>query len=444
MHFPRLALSLWPLFLLVLLSLSGFLHAAPVKSVTLKGAEPGPVVRILVGRMEREKACGIGEQFAGFTLKKGSLIIETHLEGQPLEPAPTDAAPDLELALLWPKNVRDAADEKSKPPIQRPKVASSDPAKTLPLLKVAIGDSLSEKAVSLIQVSPLEAKNHRVEIRFPAPRSGVSKARQFRISRRFAANLLSEMGLIEPLSGPWPPEFPVKPTVCNYDAEGVGYYGSTLLERAIDETTLDMQVVPVCPEDIREGALDKTTGILFPGGSGKAIATALRPEGITKVRDFVGGGRGYYGVCAGAYLAASGLKEYTGMIPLKHTQPWAKGKGMVKLDLTPEGVALMGSEFSKIDTRYNCGPVFADVPAPSGDHPITVLARFASPATDSKGVTHNDMVGTPAVLSTHWKNGRVMIVSPHPESHSEFNVMVARLIAWSLRMDPAPVTPRGQ
>ena len=433
-----------PILSFTLIAIAGLSQAAPVKSVTLKGEEPGPIVRILVGRTEREKAYGLDEQLAGFALKKGSLTIETHVEGEPVEPAPNRPPPALDLVFLWPKEVRDISDEESKPPIQGPKVAASDPEKTLPLLRAAIGDSLSEKAIELIKISPLEATGQRVEIRFPAPRSGVSKARQFRISRKFAASLLAEMGLIDPMAGPWPPNFPAKPTVCNYDAEGVGYYGSTLLERVIDETTLDIQVVPVCPEDIRDGALDKTAGVMFPGGSGKAIAKALHPEGVAKVRDFVAGGRGYFGVCAGAYLAASGLADYTGMIPLKHTQPWAKGKGMVKLDLTPEGIALLGTEFSQIDTRYNCGPVFADVPAPSGDHPITVLARFASPATDSKGVTHDEMVGTPAVLSTTWQKGRVMICSPHPESHTEFNAMVARLIAWSLGMDTMSVMAKAK
>ena len=416
-------------------------QAAPVKSVTLTGEKPGPAVRILVGRTEREKACGIDEQFAGFALKTGSLVIETHLQGEPIIPADSKT-PALELVLVWPKEVKDDPDDDGKPPIQRPEVAASDPEKLLPLLKAAIGDSLSEKAVELIRISPLTTTGQRVEIHFPAPQSGVSKARQFRISRKLAANLLAEMGLIEPLTSVWPTNFPSKPLVCNYDAEGVGYFGSTLLERAIDETTLDMRVVSVCPEDIRDGALEKAAGVMFPGGSGKAIAKALHPEGVSMVRDYVGSGHGYYGVCAGAYLAASGLTEYTGMIPLKHTQPWAKGKGMVKLDLTPEGIALAGEEFSHIDTRYNCGPVFADVPAPTPDSPITVLARFASPATDAKGVTHDEMVGTPAVISTTWKKGRVMIVSPHPESHQEFNAMVARFIGWSLGKEPKSIVPR--
>jgi glutamine amidotransferase-like uncharacterized protein len=199
----------------------------------------------------------------------------------------------------------------------------------------------------------------------------------------------------------------------------------------------------VCGEDIRDGALDKAVGVMFPGGSGREIARALKPEGVAMVRDFVAKGKGFFGVCAGAYFASSGLEEYTGMMHLKHHQPWAKGRAKLKLELTDEGKKLLGGEFSSIETGYNCGPVFTDITGPpeGGDHqPVTVLANFASPATDSTGVTHESMVGTPAILSTIWKSGRVMTISPHPEGHREFNVMVARCIGWSIGRDTMAIT----
>lgn len=418
-------------------------HAAPVSTVTLEGSVDGPTVRVLVGRTEREKACGIDKQLAGLVLKKGKLVIETHEEGEPIEPGPLSAGAALEITIHWPAPVKDSFEYEAKPPIQRPKVAATDPAGLLPLLHHAIGDSLTKKSIDLIKIAELEKSGgHQVELQFPAPRSGVSKARQFRITRRLAAGLLARMEMIDPLTEAWPPGFPAHPVLCNYDAQGVGYYGSTLLERVVDETTLDFHVVSVCPEDIREGALGKAAGVMFPGGSGKGIATALRPEGVAIVRDFVARGGGYFGVCAGAYFAASGLEEYAGMMPLTHTQPWAKGRGMVKLDLTPEGIALLGSEFNHIDTRYNCGPVFIDLPEPTEENPLTVLARFASPVTDEKGVTHDSMVGTPAILSTTWKKGRVMTISPHPEGHPEFNAMVARSIGWTLGRDSKSIHSR--
>jgi len=425
-------------------------HSAPVSTTTLEGKEPGPTVRVIVARTERAKACGVDEQLAGMKVIKGRLVIETHDKDQPVEPGKLGEGitPNWEIAVTWPKDVKDDFQYEAKPSPQRPRTSATDPAKTLARLREAIGDSFTPEALDLLKVAPIQAVEgspQRVEMRFPAPKSGVAKSRQFRITRRFTAGLLEELGMIEPYTTVWPPGFPTREIVCNYDAQGVGYYGSTLLERVVDETTLDVHVVSVCGEDIRDGALDKAVGVMFPGGSGREIARALKPEGVEKVREFVARGNGFFGVCAGAYFAASGLEEYAGMMHLKHHQPWAKGRSKLKLELTEDGKDLLGSEFASIETNYNCGPVFTEIidPPAGGDHqPVTVLANFASPATDSKGVTHESMVGTPAILSTTWKKGRVMTISPHPEGHPEFNALVGRCIGWSLGKDTKQINAR--
>ena len=434
-----------------LLTLADPLLGAPIKAHVITGKEPGSTIRVLVGRTEREKACGIDDQLAGYELAKGRLVIETYCEGELLvsrDFREGDKA-DCEVKLIWPEPVPDVGSGDGKARDQVPAVAATDPSRLLPLLKSAIGDSLPEESIKLLEITRLAATEsgtkQRIEIRFPSPRTGVSKARQFRIARRLLAHLLEGFGMAKPASGVWPVGFPSSPVVCNYDAEGVGYYGSTLLEQAVDQTTLDIRVVSVCAEDIREGALEKAVGVMFPGGSGRVIANALKPEGVDLLKKFVGEGHGYYGVCAGAYLAASGLDLYSGMIPIKHHQPWAKGKSMVRVELTAAGKALLGDEFSIIETRYNCGPVFTDLDANQAggsDRPIQVLGRFTSAATDAKGTTHHEMIGTPALLATSWKNGKVLIVSPHPESHPQYHVLVARCIGWTLGRDPTGVRVR--
>jgi hypothetical protein len=232
-------------------------------------------------------------------------------------------------------------------------------------------------------------------------------------------------------------------TLALYDADGTGYYGSTLLGRAAAETTLDARTVPVCGEDIREGILDRCIGVLFPGGSGKAIAKALHPDGVERVRDFVARGGGYFGVCAGAYFAGAGLPEYAGMIPLRYDEPWEKGHSSLKVNLTPEGASLLGEEFQHIETNYHCGPVYKDL-APNGQPaPVTVLARFDSPATDARGVVHQEMVGAPAILCMEWQKGRVMIISPHPEAQAKLYPLVARAIGWTIGQESRSVQTIG-
>ncbi len=182
--------------------------------MTVTGAASGPTVRVLVGRTEREKAFGIDEQLVGLPLIKGRLIIETFREGKPIEPDGLAEAPALELVLIWPPPVKDAPREDGKRPVQRPQVAATDPAKVERMIKAAIGDSLSQKALDLLKVTHLEMKTgDKIEIRFPAPQSGVSKARQFRISRRLAAELLAGMGMIDAPTTVWPADFPPRPLI---------------------------------------------------------------------------------------------------------------------------------------------------------------------------------------------------------------------------------------
>jgi len=385
---------------------------------------------VTVLRAGREKSCGLDAQLAALQPAKGRLLVSTN--------AVAVSAADFELRFSW-RSSKDIQSSNAAPTMV---AADVEPARKA--LLAAMTDSYPEQTMARVTTEMPANKTKKCwEVIFPWPHSGVSLARQFRLARRLVATRLAEMNMMSPIAGTWPPEFRPQKALALYDAEGVGYYGSTLLDRAVDETTLDARTVPVCPEDIREGILDRCIGVLFPGGTGKGIAVALHPDGVQRVRDFVAKGGGYFGVCAGAYFAASGLPEYTGMMPLKHDQPWAKGHGKLKLGLTLEGAALLGAEFSHIETPYNCGPVFPDL-APNGRRaPVSVLAKFESPVTDKKGTIHHEMVGTPAILSMPWQKGRIMIISPHPEGNSKFYPLVARAIAWTIGQDPKSVYPRA-
>lgn len=141
------------------------------------------------------------------------------------------------------------------------------------------------------------------------------------------------------------------------------------------------------------------------------------------------------GICAGAYLAGSGIDSYAKLHPLVHHQPWAKGKATLDIELTPEGVALLGEEFSTFQTNYNNGPVFvdfADYAKKEQRQPIVSLATFASATKPRRGKNYQDMIGTPAILATHYGKGRVLTISPHPEGRRSLNALVARCLGWTL------------
>lgn len=400
-----------------------------------------PAICVTVDRAERNKVIGLAEQLQTLRSAKGGLQIATKGETKPSNENAW------QIGFRWgqpPKEKEPAPGEEKAQLNPWPVVSASaaDAAKVRTLLLEAVGDSFGGAPAPDVQIAILpNGKKHAVEIEFPGPQTGISKARQFRVARRFVALLMDDLGM-PPQKTSFSAGLFEGRVLGNYDAEGVGYGGSTLLDRAVDETSLNARVLPLCPEDIRDGALDGAAGVLFPGGSGKGIANALRPEGVEKVRAFVGAGGGYYGVCAGAYFANSGIPTYAALMPLKHNQPWRKGKGMLKVALTEEGKKLLGAEFSEFETRYNCGPVFTEMAQPvagSPQKPVEVLANFAGAVTDKDGVTRSEMVGTPAIISGGWGNGRVITVSPHPESHPELSVLVARAIALSLGLDPQTI-----
>lgn len=423
----------------------GVAVAGPVSVQETRGRAAGPVVRTVVVDQERSKTLGLDRQLAALPLTRGRHWVETHDPAVAVEPGvlPPGVTPRLELVFRWAgRSSGEAETEEAAPSApQLPRLATTNPEGALAAMVAAIGDSLPAAQVAGLKAEamprPPRGGAERIEVTFPSPRSGVSKARQYRMARRLVSERLAAMHMLGRMDGFWPENFPPAGTLACYDAEGVGYYGSTLLHRVVEGTNLEAWVVPVCPEDIREGALQGCEGVMFPGGSGRGIANALRPEGVQIVREFVHAGGGFFGVCAGAYFAGAGLPEYTGMIDYIHHQPWAKGSTVLKLELTPEGVALMGEEFATIETRYNNGPVFLKVPAS-----VTVLATFASPSTDRRGVVHEVMVGTPAIQSATWGKGRILTISPHPEGNSAFNAMVGRCIGWTIGRDPAGIRAR--
>lgn len=416
-------------------------HMLPLcAAVALATAAAAQVVCVQVERSELAAVIGLDEQLAAMRVVKGELLVRGRGAAAP--------ACDVRIEVAW-----------VEPPKQQKKgfapaaVACNDPARARQWLDAALAGEGPLADVGDVAALPAGDRPRPLHLRFEfvQPKTGLSKARQFRHVRKVVAAALHELGMLAaagPGTSPWPPEFPKGPTIALYDAEGVGGSGCENIERVVDATTLGHRILAVCPEDIRDGGLRGLSAVVFPGGSGGGIAQALQPAGVAAVREFVQGGGGYVGICAGAYLAGSGLQSYTGLLPWRHTQPWAKGSATLRVTLTDAGKQVLGKEFATIETRYNNGPVYPDVlgqsqQAGARSKPI-VLAEFASAAKDKKGVVHEAMVGTPAIVADTSGKGRVLLISPHPESHRELEVLVARAIGWTLGIAPARIVSRSR
>jgi hypothetical protein len=260
------------------------------------------------------------------------------------------------------------------------------------------------------------------------PRS--ARARQHRI---LVHALLRHLGTIDKsatvdhLTGPRRRPGPIH--VALYDAGGAGGRGIPRLLRLLGEAK-STTILPVGPEEIRGGALRQFDVVIFPGGSGSRQARALGKAGRNQVRTFVRDGGGYVGICAGAYLACSGFSWGLKILDARTVSgKWRRGKGTVRVELTPRGRETLGGPRGQFNIRYHNGPILK--PAGTKElHDYVPLALFRTELAENdspKGV----MIGSPALVAGRYGQGRVLCASPHPEQSDGLNDLVLRAVAWA-------------
>ena len=231
--------------------------------------------------------------------------------------------------------------------------------------------------------------------------------------------------------------------VAVYDAGGVGSNGP----RALDRVLLEMPTTVarrVGAEDIRDGVLKQFDVAIFPGGSGSKQASALNARGRAAVQAFVNRGGGYVGICAGSYLAAanyswslgiSNHKTFCETIDLPdigRKSMWYRGpSATVKMELTKAGREILGDRNGVFQVRYQNGPIMSPMGV-KGLGAFRTLAIFRSEVV-RYGPQKGTMVNTPAIIAGEYGKGRVLSISPHPESSAKLYSLVANGIRWAGR-----------
>lgn len=188
----------------------------------------------------------------------------------------------------------------------------------------------------------------------------------------------------------------------------------------------------VTAEQIRAGAL-KTSDfdvIVQGGGGSKAQSEQLQKEGREEIRKFVRSGGGYLGICAGAYLASADKDYELGLISSRvvDREHWARGRGDVELGFSSVGLRETGTKNPKPVVMYHQGPLLAPMDAP-GLPPYTMVAQFDTEVAQ-KGAPHGVMQGTTALASAAFGDGRVFVISPHPEQTEGQEAMVKGAVEW--------------
>ena len=109
---------------------------------------------------------------------------------------------------------------------------------------------------------------------------------------------------------------------------------------------------------------------------------------------------------------------------------WYRGdSSMVAMELSEQGRRILGDFPGVLQVRYHNGPVMS--PAEIQALPdYEVLATFRSEVVRYEP-QRGTMTGSPAIISTHFGKGRVLCVSPHPETSKALRPLLLHGLQWS-------------
>jgi hypothetical protein len=173
--------------------------------------------------------------------------------------------------------------------------------------------------------------------------------------------------------------------------------------------------------------------VLFCGGAGATQSKAIGEAGRSNVKEFIRGGGGYVGICAGAYLACD-FSWGLGVINARTVSTqWRRGSGFVDLEVTDPGRRLLGDAPGPFKIRYNNGPIIK--PANLPDVPAyTPVSLFRSEVAEN-GTPVGVMVNSPAQAIGTFGQGRVFISSPHAENTPGLEHLIPRAVLWASGVD---------
>lgn len=178
-------------------------------------------------------------------------------------------------------------------------------------------------------------------------------------------------------------------------------------------------------EDIGTTELKAYDVIVFPGGSGSAQSKTIGEAGLNNVREFVRGGGGYVGICAGAYLACTNYSWSLGILNAATVSPkWQRGHAILEEEGTDAATPVLGKVEGKFNVRYHNGPIIK--PADRADLPAyTPLALFRTEVAEH-GSPRRSHGECPRAGDRHLRQRPCVHLQSSSRKH-----------AWSRKPDPA-------
>ncbi len=174
--------------------------------------------------------------------------------------------------------------------------------------------------------------------------------------------------------------------------------------------------------------------LAMPGGSSGYDYLHSSAISGTAIKNFVASGKGYLGICAGAYSGSYLVYEYYygwAVAPhVKCTHP--NHEGDLTVQITSAGQQVLNTSGVVTMVHYNGPAMYASSPA-------IVFATYADNIISSKGLA--------AVVGDFYGSGRTVLCGPHPELEPQLPKIVANLVVWAANKttpDPTNVVSISQ
>lgn len=158
--------------------------------------------------------------------------------------------------------------------------------------------------------------------------------------------------------------------------------------------------------------------LIMPGGSSGIDYLQSSSINSTAVKKFVSSGKGYLGICAGAYSAAEytdGWYDGWGLAPNVVNEPYLE-VGNVTIDANSSGSNVLG--YSDIVISHVNGPAMYI----SSDDAV-IFATYADNDSSYEGYA--------AIVGDHYGGGRIVLSGVHLELSPQHPEILVKLIIWA-------------
>jgi len=221
-----------------------------------------------------------------------------------------------------------------------------------------------------------------------------------------------------------------KINVAVFDGNGAG---TVSVVETIEALRVDTGIIAhaLSAWQIQNGDLKNFDAIIIPGGSGSKQLNNLGEQAQQKLKEYINGGGGIIGICAGAYMLSS-TEGYPNLdiassihIDRAH---YNRGRGLVEFGLTEAGLKVF-PELKNQSTlvQYYDGPVLIQ-----GDsaRKYNELAKFVTDIHPDDFAPVDITPGRTFILNESYGKGKVFLIAGHPESTPGMRWMVPRMARW--------------